>query len=186
MKGTCLGCWAQAAVRMCALQVRRSGPQGHGSHSPTRSTHQEVKSACQALLERLRKTPAKRGQVQGLSGAQCCALQAGSRVGGGQWDFRRLTHAGRCGGACASAPLQRDESAGPIPVIRRAFGGAQQAGDCGPRGVARTIFHAFALRPRKSRNEKLLVRKEGWAALGLLGGQKKLRNRSVTITIGKP
>ena len=55
-----LGSGCSARARDAGL--RRSGPQGHGSHSPTRSTHQRGGEV--SLLERLRKTPAKRGQVQ--------------------------------------------------------------------------------------------------------------------------
>ena len=84
------------------------------------------------------------------------------------------TSACACGlaGPCASAALQRDDSAGPIPENSRAFGDAQQAGDCGPRGGARTIFHAFCARPSKSRNEKIENKKRGALRWGFWGGEK--------------
>ena len=81
----------------------------------------------------------------------------------------------RPAGACASAALQRDDSADLIRVLIRPFTDAQQPGNCGPRGGGRAIFHAFALRPRKSRNEKLLDSKGCALALGFWGA-KTLRN----------
>ena len=52
------------------VAVRRSsGPQGHGSHWPTHSTHQEVKLACQAQHLRGRKSACKRGVGKGLTDA---------------------------------------------------------------------------------------------------------------------
>ena len=72
---------AWAAARARALQVRRSGPQGHGSHSPTRSTHQEVKSACQALLERLHKTPVNGVKFKGLSSGKHATGRQAAGVG---------------------------------------------------------------------------------------------------------
>ena len=80
----------------------------------------------------------------------------------------------RPAGACASAALQRDDSADLIRVLIRPFTDVQQPGDCGPRGGGRAIFHAFALRPRKSGKKKKEVRKGCAARFGLLGGRKTL------------
>ena len=44
----------------------------------------------------------------------------------------------RPAGACASAALQRDDSADLIRVLIRPFTDVEQPGDCGPRGGGRT------------------------------------------------
>ena len=85
----------------------------------------------------------------------------------------------RPAGACASAALQRDDSADLIRVLIRPFTDAQQPGDCGPRGGGRAIFHAFdfALRPRKSGKKKKGGQEGVCARFRLVGGVKNDRNR---------
>ena len=87
----------------------------------------------------------------------------------------------RPAGACASAALQRDDSADLIRVLIRPFTDAQQPGDCGPRVGGRAIFHAFALRLRKSGKKKKEVRKGCARALGFWGGVKPSVSRLISI-----
>ena len=88
----------------------------------------------------------------------------------------------RPAGACASAALQRDDSADrirvliPHPAIYSTD--VQQPGDCGPRGGGRAIFHAFALRPRKSGKKEKKVSK-GRRVCAHFGLSRGLKNDSV-------
>ena len=52
-----------------AREEPQARTQGHGSHWPTHSTHQEVKLACQAQHLRGRKSACKRGVGKGLTDA---------------------------------------------------------------------------------------------------------------------
>ena len=88
----------------------------------------------------------------------------------------------RPAGACASAALQRDDSADLIRVLIRPFTDVQQPGDCGPRGGGRAIFHAFALRPRKSGKKKMMDSKGCALALGFWGGVKPSEIRLITAS----
>ena len=55
-------------ARSCAVQVREKAEHAIGQRHAAWADYQKVKSASWLLLQRPRRTPAKRGQLQGVRG----------------------------------------------------------------------------------------------------------------------
>ena len=87
----------------------------------------------------------------------------------------RHAHASMRRGACASSPLQRDDSADLSPVVKLAIPDEQEGRECGDWGADRARSHAFLSRPGMLGRRENREQKRGCPSLGGLGWVKSDR-----------